>query len=80
MPKYTNRLKHKSHYENVPFEVPEGWVCCQVSDIFELNPKNDIPDDTQSGFIPMACVDDGFGYSVSVRRKPLRYTSKGGGC
>ena len=25
MPKYTNRLKHKSHYENVPFEVPESW-------------------------------------------------------
>lgn len=33
MPKYTNRLKHKSHYENVPFEVPEGWSWCSISDI-----------------------------------------------
>ena len=33
MPKYTNRLKHKSHYENVPFEVPEGWCWCSISDI-----------------------------------------------
>ena len=33
MPKYTNRLKHKSHYENVPFEVPDGWCWCSISDI-----------------------------------------------
>ena len=33
MPKYTNRLKHKSHYENVPFEVPEGWCWCTLDDL-----------------------------------------------
>ena len=65
------------HYENVPFEVPEGWVCCQVSDIFELNPKNDIPDDTQSGFIPMACVDDGFGYSHTFETRVWKEIRKG---
>lgn len=37
MPKYTNRLKHKSHYENVPFEVPEGWCWCRLGDIEEIN-------------------------------------------
>ena len=39
------------HYENrqvgeaneVPFEIPENWEWCNVSDIFELNPKNDVP-------------------------------------
>ena len=66
------------HYENdVPFEVPEGWEWCQVSDIFELNPKNDVPDDTQSGFIPMACVNDGFGYSHSFETRPWREIRKG---
>lgn len=73
------------HYENrqvgeaneVPFEVPEGWVCCHVSDIFELNPKNDIPDDTQSGFIPMACVDDGFGYSHTFETRVWKEIRKG---
>ena len=61
----------------MPFEVPEGWVCCQVSDIFELNPKNDIPDDTQSGFIPMACVDDGFGYSHTFETRVWKEIRKG---
>ena len=37
MPKYTNRLKHKSHYENVPFEVPEGWCWCKLEDIAQSN-------------------------------------------
>ena len=66
------------HYENeVPFEVPEGWEWCQVSDIFELNPKNDIPDDTQSGFIPMACVNDGFGYSHTFETRVWKEIRKG---
>ncbi len=65
------------HYENVPFEVPESWEWCQVSDIFELNPKNDVPDDTQSGFIPMACVDDGFGYAHSFETRPWGEIRKG---
>jgi type I restriction enzyme S subunit len=65
------------HYENVPFEIPDSWVCCQVSDIFELNPKNDVPDDTQSGFIPMACVEDGFGYSHTFETRVWGEIRKG---
>ncbi len=65
------------HYENMPFEVPESWERCQVSDIFELNPKNEDPDDTQSGFIPMACVDDGFGYAHSYETRPWGEIKKG---
>ena len=65
------------HYENVPFEVPESWECCQVSDIFELNPKNDVPDDTQGGFIPMACVDNGFGYSHTFETRVWKEIRKG---
>ena len=61
----------------MPFEIPENWEWCNVSDIFELNPKNDVPDDTQSGFVPMACVDDGFGYAHSFETRPWGEIRKG---
>lgn len=51
---------HTPHYENVPFEVPEGWQSVPVSELFCLNPKSEITDATSVGFIPMACVNDGF--------------------
>ena len=49
------------HYEqDVPFVVPDNWESVPVSELFYLNPKSEIADDTHCGFIPMACVDDGF--------------------
>ena len=44
----------------MPFEIPESWVWVEMSDIFLLNPKNDINDNVDGGFIPMACVCDGY--------------------
>ena len=48
------------HYQNVPFEIPDNWVSVPVSELFYLNPKSEIADNIHIGFIPMACVDDGF--------------------
>ena len=44
----------------MPFEIPENWCWVEMSDIFLLNPKNDINDNVDGGFIPMACVCDGY--------------------
>ena len=44
----------------MPFEIPENWCWVEMSDIFLLNPKNDINDNVEGGFIPMACVCDGY--------------------
>ena len=38
MPKYTNRLKHKSHYEN----VPEGWCITTIGEVFNLQAGKNI--------------------------------------
>ena len=30
------KTSDKSHYRNVPFEVPEGWAWCRLGDIFHV--------------------------------------------
>ena len=59
----------KPHYENEPFNIPKSWIMAQMSDLFLLNPKSEINDNTEIGFIPMACVDDGFSgkHSFEIR-------------
>ena len=60
-PKKSKVVCDKPHYEcEEPFEIPDCWEIAPMSDLFLLNPKNDITDDTDAGFIPMALVEDGF--------------------
>ena len=68
-PKKTKTTSDKPHYENVPFNIPKSWIMAQMSDLFLLNPKSEIDDNTEIGFIPMACVDDGFSgkHSFEIR-------------
>ena len=65
------------HYENVPFEVPEGWKSVPVSELFCLNPKSEITDDTSVGFIPMACVNDGFSGNHQFEKRIWKEVKKG---
>ena len=46
--------------DEIPFEIPENWKWTRIQEITILNPKNDLSDDMQVSFIPMALVDDGF--------------------
>ena len=68
-PKKTKTTSDKPHYENEPFNIPKSWIMAQMSDLFLLNPKSEINDNTEIGFIPMACVDDGFSgkHSFEIR-------------
>ena len=65
------------HYENVPFEVPEGWKSVPVSELFCLNPKSEITDDTSVGFIPMAFVNDGFSGNHQFEERIWKEVKKG---
>lgn len=44
----------------MPFEIPDSWYMVPVSDLFLLNPKSELNDNMEVGFIPMVFVEDGF--------------------
>lgn len=46
--------------EELPFDIPSSWEWCRIGSLFQVNPRNDISDDTDVGFIPMALIKDGF--------------------
>lgn len=46
--------------EEKPFDIPESWKWVRIQEITCLNPKNDLADELQVSFIPMALVDDGY--------------------
>ena len=47
-------------FEEVPFEIPEGWVWCRLGEICEINPKNKLDDELDVSFIPMSLISEGF--------------------
>ena len=75
--KKTAKTSDTPHYENVPFEVPKCWKSVPVSELFCLNPKSEITDDTNVGFIPMACVDDGFSGNHQFEDRIWKEVKKG---
>ncbi len=46
--------------EEKPFEIPEHWTWTRVGTIAVLNPKNQLDDDADAAFVPMALIDDGY--------------------
>ncbi len=46
--------------EELPFDIPSSWEWCRIGSLFQVNPRNDISDDTDVGFIPMTLIKDGF--------------------
>lgn len=60
-----------------PFDIPESWKWVRVQGITCLNPKNDLPDELETSFIPMALVDDGYRNNHSFEIKTWRDIKKG---
>ena len=65
------------HYEQVPFEVPSSWEIVPLSELFMLNPKNDVEDNIEVGFIPMTNVEDGFSGDHSFEVREWKDVKKG---
>ena len=61
----------KSHYENIPFEIPEGWVWCKLDDLafYKKGPFGSSL--TKSMFIP----DNGKAYKVYEQKNAIQKDS-----
>ena len=60
-----------------PFDIPESWKWVRVQEIVCLNPKNDLSDELEVSFIPMALVDDGYRNNHSFEIKKWGDIKKG---
>lgn len=60
-----------------PFDIPESWKWVRVQEITCLNPKNDLSDELEVSFIPMALVDDGYRNKHSFEIKKWGDIKKG---
>ena len=63
--------RDNSHYEKlngnerciddeIPFEIPDSWEWCRCGGLFQINPRNTMPDATLAGFMPMPLLQEGF--------------------
>jgi type I restriction enzyme S subunit len=43
--------------EEIPYELPEGWVWCRMQEVGIINPRNKADDDTEAGFSKMANIE-----------------------
>lgn len=52
-----------------PFDIPESWEWAKISEVAQVNPRNQLDDNTTVGFIPMTLINDGYsnGYSYEDR-------------
>ena len=71
------KTSEKFPYENLPFEVPESWEWVKIKDVFEINPKNDLNDETDVAFIPMTLISDGFANKHTSEKRKWKEIKKG---
>lgn len=63
--------------DEIPFDIPESWKWVRLGEITELNPKNQLNDDLDVGFVPMALVEDGYKSKHTHELKKWKTIKKG---
>ena len=46
--------------DEIPFELPSNWAWSRFSSAFIINPRNNLPDDTEVSFVPMSLIQEGY--------------------
>jgi len=63
--------------DEIPFDIPENWKWVRITDIFEINPRNNVSDELGVSFIPMALIDDGYVSNFTYEVRPWGDVKKG---
>lgn len=58
-------------------ELPDGWAKAPIGQLIELNPKTNLQDDDEVGFVPMALIGTGFLEAVRYETKLWKEVRKG---
>lgn len=55
--------------EENPFDLPDGWEWCRLGEVCLINPRNQLPDDREVSFIPMALISNSYfgGHHQEIR-------------
>ena len=63
--------------DEIPFDIPDGWRWVRIAEVTTLNPKNELPDNQEVSFIPMALVSDGYQNHHTSECRKWREIKKG---
>jgi len=63
--------------EEIPHELPEGWVWVRLGEIGVINPRNDAVDSAKAGFVPMPLIPEGYSEKHRFEEHPWGEIKKG---
>ena len=69
----------KTTAPDTPYEkmLPKGWAWCKLGNIGIINPKNNLNDELEVSFIPMALISEGFSNAYTYEVKKWKNIKKG---
>ena len=62
---------------DLPFGIPDSWVWEQLGNLCAVNPRNNLPDNIVTSFIPMSMIEDGFSGKHSSESHPWKEIKSG---
>ena len=63
--------------EEIPFEIPDNWCWVRIGCVLQVNPRNQLEDDLDVSFIPMALISDGYNNKFTAETRKWKKIKSG---
>ena len=63
--------------DEVPYKLPQGWEWVRLGMIGVVNPRNEVEDTTDAGFVPMPLIPEGYSERHQFEKRPWSEIKKG---